>query len=97
VPFPSLQAVKIFLESHGISYEIMIKDVQLLLDEEQEQMATVQTRAASTDAFNYATYHTLEEVRACFPINVRLFTMAGRMCSRARAGLGVDSPPKSFM
>ncbi|XP_020039394.2 carboxypeptidase A1 [Castor canadensis] len=62
VPFPSLQAVKIFLESHGISYEIMIKDVQLLLDEEQEQMATVQTRAASTDAFNYATYHTLEEI-----------------------------------
>lgn len=29
VPFPSLQAVKIFLESHGIPYSIMIKDVQV--------------------------------------------------------------------
>ncbi|XP_058153342.1 carboxypeptidase A1 [Dasypus novemcinctus] len=62
VPFPSIQAVKIFLETHGISYTIMIEDVQRLLDEEQEQMFAFQARARSTDSFNYATYHTLEEI-----------------------------------
>ena len=63
VPFPSLQAVKVFLEAHGIRYRIMIEDVQSLLDEEQEQMFASQSRARSTDSFNYATYHTLDEVR----------------------------------
>ncbi|KAM4874151.1 carboxypeptidase A1 [Thomomys bottae] len=62
VPFSSLQAVKIFLESHGISYTIMIEDVQSLLDKEKKQMSTLQARAQSTDTFNYATYHTLEEI-----------------------------------
>lgn len=63
VPFPSIQAVKVFLEAHGIRYTIMIEDVQLLLDEEQEQMFASQGRARTTSTFNYATYHTLEEVR----------------------------------
>lgn len=63
MPFPSVQAVKVFLEAHGIEYTVMIEDVQSLLDEEQEQMFAFQARAASTDTFNYATYHTLEEVR----------------------------------
>uniref|UniRef100_A0A9L0IIM5 Carboxypeptidase A1 n=2 Tax=Equus asinus TaxID=9793 RepID=A0A9L0IIM5_EQUAS len=62
VPFPSIQAVKIFLEAHGIEYTIMIEDVQSLLDEEQEQMLAFQARASSTDNFNYATYHSLEEI-----------------------------------
>lgn len=51
------------MEYHGISYEIMIEDVQLLLDEEKQQMSAFQARALSTDSFNYATYHTLDEVR----------------------------------
>lgn len=63
VPFPSLQAVKIFLEAHGIRYTTMIEDVQALLDEEQEQMFAFRAWARSSDTFNYATYHTLEEVR----------------------------------
>lgn len=63
VPFPSIQAVKAFLEAHGLGYTIMIEDVQSLLDEEQEQMFAFQARSRSTDTFNYATYHTLEEVR----------------------------------
>lgn len=63
VPFRSIQAVKIFLEAHGIGYTTMIEDVQALLDEEQEQMFAFQARARSSDTFNYATYHTLEEVR----------------------------------
>ncbi|XP_003475247.1 carboxypeptidase A1 [Cavia porcellus] len=64
VPFPSVQAVKVFLESLGIEYRIMIEDVQSLLDEEKEQMLISNARASvrSTDAFNYATYHTLEEI-----------------------------------
>lgn len=63
VPFSSAQAVKVFLETHGIEYTIMIEDVQSLLDEEQEQIFAFQARASTTDTFNYATYHTLEEVR----------------------------------
>lgn len=63
MPFSSIQAVKVFLEAHGIEYTIMIEDVQALLDEEQEQMLAVQARATSTDTFNYGAYHTLEEVR----------------------------------
>ncbi|CAH6778404.1 carboxypeptidase A1 [Phodopus roborovskii] len=62
VPFPSIQAVKVFLESEDISYDIMIEDVQSLLEEEQEQMFAFQARALSTDTFNYATYHTLDEI-----------------------------------
>ncbi|XP_006861200.1 PREDICTED: carboxypeptidase A1 [Chrysochloris asiatica] len=62
VPFPSLQPVKVFLESHGIEYTTMIEDVQSLLDEEQEQLYAFHTRASSTDDFNYATYHNLEEI-----------------------------------
>ncbi|XP_066118405.1 carboxypeptidase A1 [Saccopteryx bilineata] len=62
VPFPSIQAVKVFLEAHGIKYTIMIEDLQSLLDEEQEQMFAFQARAASTDTFNYATYHNLDEI-----------------------------------
>lgn len=67
VPFSSIQAVKVFLEAHGIKYTIMIEDVQSLLDEEQEQMVAFQARATSTDTFNYATYHTLDEVRGSWP------------------------------
>ncbi|XP_024410884.1 carboxypeptidase A1 [Desmodus rotundus] len=62
VPFTRIQAVKVFLEAHGIKYTTMIKDVQSLLDEEQEQMFAFQARAASTKTFNFATYHTLEEI-----------------------------------
>ncbi|XP_005402500.1 PREDICTED: carboxypeptidase A1 [Chinchilla lanigera] len=64
VPFSSVQAVKVFLESLGIRYKIMIEDVQSLLDEEKEQMLSSKPRTwvRSTDAFNYATYHTLEEI-----------------------------------
>ncbi|XP_011355539.1 carboxypeptidase A1 [Pteropus vampyrus] len=62
VPFPSIQAVKVFLEAHSINYTIMIEDVQSLLDEEQEQMFALQAQATSTDTFNYASYHTLDEI-----------------------------------
>uniref|UniRef100_A0A8C7E1K7 Carboxypeptidase A2 n=1 Tax=Naja naja TaxID=35670 RepID=A0A8C7E1K7_NAJNA len=37
VPFTSLQAVKVLLESHQIDYSILIEDVQALLDEESRE------------------------------------------------------------
>ncbi|NXG81233.1 CBPA1 Carboxypeptidase, partial [Baryphthengus martii] len=62
VPFPSLQTVKTFLESHGISYSIMIEDVQKLLDEEKKTMAKSRRAARSISTFDFASYHTLDEV-----------------------------------
>lgn len=70
----------------------MIEDVQSLLDEEKQQMSAFQARALSTDAFNYATYHTLDEVRATpkdSSHNTVLFSMLGRIQTRAKAGLAV--------
>ncbi|NXP14563.1 CBPA5 Carboxypeptidase, partial [Thinocorus orbignyianus] len=62
VPFPSLQRVKIFLESHRISYSVMIKDLQALLDEERKNMTKSRRIQRSTSTFDFASYHTLEEV-----------------------------------
>ncbi|XP_021564016.1 carboxypeptidase A2 isoform X2 [Carlito syrichta] len=60
VPFVSVQAVKVFLESQGIAYSIMIEDVQVLLDKEDEEMLFNQRRERSGN-FNFGAYHTLEE------------------------------------
>ncbi|NXM74967.1 CBPA1 Carboxypeptidase, partial [Serilophus lunatus] len=65
VPFPSLQPVKSHLEASGVSYSIMIEDVQGLLDEEQKEMLRSSRRLAlSTDTFNYEAYHSLDEIYA---------------------------------
>ncbi|KAK1335141.1 hypothetical protein QTO34_004721 [Cnephaeus nilssonii] len=60
VPFVSVQAVKIFLESQDIAYSIMIDDVQVLLDKENEEMLLNQRRERNGN-FNFEAYHTLEE------------------------------------
>uniref|UniRef100_A0A8C4VWD1 Carboxypeptidase A1 n=1 Tax=Gopherus evgoodei TaxID=1825980 RepID=A0A8C4VWD1_9SAUR len=64
VPFASLQAVKIFLESNGICYSILIDDLQVsaLVDEEQTQMISHHFMPRSVETFNYASYHTLDEI-----------------------------------
>ncbi|CAM4510930.1 unnamed protein product [Lepidochelys kempii] len=62
VPFASLQAVKIFLESSGIRYSILIDDLQMLVDEEQTQMIRQHFMPQSVETFNYASYHTLDEI-----------------------------------
>ncbi|XP_030410286.1 carboxypeptidase A1-like [Gopherus evgoodei] len=62
VPFASLQAVKIFLESNGICYSILIDDLQALVDEEQTQMISHHFMPRSVETFNYASYHTLDEI-----------------------------------
>ncbi|NWI52851.1 CBPA1 Carboxypeptidase, partial [Calyptomena viridis] len=65
VPFPSLQPVKAHLESGGVSYSVMIRDVQALLEEEQQQMLRSSRQLPlSTDAFDYEAYHTLDEIYA---------------------------------
>ncbi|NXM30797.1 CBPA1 Carboxypeptidase, partial [Oxyruncus cristatus] len=65
VPFPSLQPVKAHLEASGVSYSIMIEDVQELLDEEQREMIRSSRRLPlSTSTFNYEAYHTLDEIYA---------------------------------
>ncbi|XP_068168590.1 carboxypeptidase A5 [Antennarius striatus] len=66
VPPRSLQVVKDHLESHGIQFSVMIRDLQALVEEEQEEMdaaaATRFTEARNTDEFDYTTYHTLSEI-----------------------------------
>ncbi|NXP18518.1 CBPA5 Carboxypeptidase, partial [Scytalopus superciliaris] len=62
VPFSSLQAVKLFLDSHGFSYSVMIEDVQELLDEEKESMMKSRRAKRSSGEFDFASYHTLDEV-----------------------------------
>ncbi|NXO79452.1 CBPA5 Carboxypeptidase, partial [Sitta europaea] len=62
VSFPSLQRVKKFLDSHNFSYSIMIQDVQELLDEEKESMRRSRRVKRSSRMFDFASYHTLDEV-----------------------------------
>ncbi|KAF4020303.1 hypothetical protein G4228_011964 [Cervus hanglu yarkandensis] len=62
VPFSELKDVKAYLESHGLAYNIMIKDIQVLLDEEREAMAKSRRLERSTSSFSYSSYHTLEEI-----------------------------------
>ncbi|XP_021791966.1 carboxypeptidase A5 isoform X2 [Papio anubis] len=62
VPFSELKYIKAYLESHGLAYSIMIKDIQVLLDEEREAMAKSRRLERSTSSFSYSSYHTLEEI-----------------------------------
>ncbi|KFP90522.1 Carboxypeptidase A1, partial [Apaloderma vittatum] len=67
VPFPSVQPVKAHLEANGVSYSIMIEDVQALVDHEQREMEMVRSRRQSqltTSTFDYSAYHTLDEIYA---------------------------------
>ncbi|XP_077120551.1 carboxypeptidase A1-like [Ranitomeya variabilis] len=66
VPFFSLMDVKVYLESNNIQYSIMIKDLQSLLNEEKRDMKIGRSigNARSTDTFNYATYHTFDEINS---------------------------------
>ncbi|KAF6085612.1 carboxypeptidase A5 [Phyllostomus discolor] len=62
VPFAELKDIKTYLESHGLVYSIMIKDIQVLLDEERETMAKSRRLERSAGSFSYSSYHTLEEI-----------------------------------
>ncbi|KAI5274139.1 Carboxypeptidase A5 [Manis pentadactyla] len=60
--FSELKDVKAYLESHGLLYSIMIKDIQVLLDKEREAMGQSRRLQRSTTGFSYYSYHALEEV-----------------------------------
>ncbi|NXN37719.1 CBPA2 Carboxypeptidase, partial [Rhinoptilus africanus] len=62
IPANNVQAVKAFLESHGIEYSILIEDLQVVLDKEKEDMAYNQQMERSSNSFNYGTYHTLDSI-----------------------------------
>ncbi|XP_063164513.1 carboxypeptidase A1-like [Candoia aspera] len=63
VPLPSLQRVKIFLESNDIQYSIMINNVQKLVDEEKSHMMLQrQVQEMSLATFNYTAYHNLDTI-----------------------------------
>ncbi|XP_059113495.1 carboxypeptidase A5 isoform X1 [Peromyscus eremicus] len=62
VPFSELHDVKAYLKSHGLAYSVMIKDIQVLLDEERDAMARSRRLERSTSSFSYSSYHTLEEI-----------------------------------
>uniref|UniRef100_A0A8B9Q654 Carboxypeptidase A2 n=1 Tax=Apteryx owenii TaxID=8824 RepID=A0A8B9Q654_APTOW len=62
IPFNSLQAVKVFLESNNIEYSILIEDLQVVLDEEKQDMARSQQRERSSNTFNYGAYHSLAAI-----------------------------------
>ncbi|XP_067915879.1 carboxypeptidase A1-like [Heterodontus francisci] len=64
VPGEHVQSVKAFLEFSGVGYSIMVEDLQALLDEEKREMMLSQQKERSSQKFNYASYHTLEEIYA---------------------------------
>uniref|UniRef100_A0A8C6R3N8 Carboxypeptidase A2, pancreatic n=1 Tax=Nannospalax galili TaxID=1026970 RepID=A0A8C6R3N8_NANGA len=90
VPFVNIQAVKVFLESQGIAYSIMIEDVQVLLDQENEEMLNQQRERSAN--FNFGAYHTLEEVG----ISKETDKVTTSICSRCHVVLqfstGGDKP-----
>ncbi|XP_049637384.1 carboxypeptidase A5 [Suncus etruscus] len=65
IPFSELKDIKAYLNAHGIAYSIMIKDIQVLLNEERAAMAKsrrLERRVRSANSFSYSSYHTLEEI-----------------------------------
>uniref|UniRef100_A0A3B4D9J5 Carboxypeptidase A1 n=1 Tax=Pygocentrus nattereri TaxID=42514 RepID=A0A3B4D9J5_PYGNA len=72
VPSTSLHRVKSFLKNNKIHYKIMIQDLQVLVDKEQQEM--MRSRAhqpRSTDDFDYANYHTLDEINSFIDMLVK--------------------------
>ncbi|XP_003449210.1 carboxypeptidase A5 [Oreochromis niloticus] len=63
VPSHVLNSVKDYLETQNIEYSTMIEDLQMLLDMEQKVMAGARVpQPQNTDSFDFANYHTLEEI-----------------------------------
>ncbi|XP_067915538.1 carboxypeptidase A1-like [Heterodontus francisci] len=62
VPGKHVHTVKAFLDSNGITYSVMIKNLQSLVDEEHVSMLVSELRQNGTYSFNYKSYHTLKEI-----------------------------------
>ncbi|XP_027764412.1 carboxypeptidase A2-like [Empidonax traillii] len=63
IPASNVQSVKAFLESQGISYSILIEDLQDVLDKEKQDMAESAQRERGTN-FDFGSYHTLDDIYA---------------------------------
>ncbi|XP_074124026.1 carboxypeptidase A4-like isoform X2 [Sminthopsis crassicaudata] len=57
----SLELVKSFLESHGLAYSVSIKDLQAVIDKENEEMKFNTRKEQHDGNFNYGAYHSLDE------------------------------------
>ncbi|XP_031794920.1 carboxypeptidase A4 [Sarcophilus harrisii] len=62
VPPASLELVKSFLESHGLEYSVLIKNLQALLDKEIKEMKFNRRKEKRDANFNYGAYHSLDEL-----------------------------------
>ncbi|XP_043569955.1 carboxypeptidase A1-like [Chiloscyllium plagiosum] len=62
VPRKHVHTVKSFLESNGITYSVMIKNLQPLVDEQHMSMLGSDLGRNGTDSFNYGNYHKLKEI-----------------------------------
>ncbi|XP_061576876.1 carboxypeptidase A2-like [Cololabis saira] len=62
VPASHLAAVKQHLDASGITFTVMIQDVQELLDEEKAEMEVNELRERSTKSFNFGAYHRVETI-----------------------------------
>ncbi|XP_074124021.1 carboxypeptidase A4-like isoform X6 [Sminthopsis crassicaudata] len=58
----SLELVKSFLESHGFEYSVSIKDLQAVIDKENEEMKFNTRKEQHDGNFNYGAYHSLDEL-----------------------------------
>ncbi|XP_016068888.1 PREDICTED: carboxypeptidase A5 isoform X1 [Miniopterus natalensis] len=90
IPFSELTDVKAYLESHGLAYSIMIQDIQVLLDQEREAMATSRRLERSTSSFSYSSYHTLEEIYSWIDSFV---TEHADIVSKIQIGLSFENRP----
>ncbi|KAL4005362.1 hypothetical protein ACER0C_005075 [Sarotherodon galilaeus] len=65
VPEHKLKIVKCYLKAYDIQFSTMIKDLQVLLDEEQKAMESASARVPeprNTDNFDFSRYHNLSEI-----------------------------------
>lgn len=65
VPVHQLKMVKRYLKAYNIQFSTMIKDLQVLLDEEQKAMESALARVPeprNTDNFDFSSYHNLNEI-----------------------------------
>ncbi|XP_033919123.1 carboxypeptidase A1-like [Melopsittacus undulatus] len=91
VPLHSLQPLKEHLESNDISYSVMIKDVQALLAHEQmEMLHRPRQLVFSTDNFNFAAYHTLDEIYAFMDL---LVAENPNLVSKIQIGRSTENRP----
>ncbi|XP_069765288.1 carboxypeptidase A1-like isoform X1 [Narcine bancroftii] len=62
VPAKHVNRIKRYLKSKDITYSIMIKNLQSLLDKERTSTLISELRSNGTYSFNYRTYHSLKEI-----------------------------------